>query len=372
MMANPSFQKQAAVVLEEIKVMFGNAELQEQAAHFGTEMELMMANEALQERAKQIGEQMKSMMSNPNLEKHLKFFQEHQEQMVAKAMTTKKLIDNVADKMFGQALKSLPVHHEDLDMTTLGGVASIINQGGTWCGTATACFFLLSPMVQIFDLIKAKDAKSLTLVNPFTMISMFLNCSMWVWFGIFGHVFAPIPCNALGSVAAIFYLVVCWIFKALIKEPVPSWGAKEGIMSVGALVLSGGIGTGAALSPPFATAVGYIATVFNLILYASPLSVIGKVLKEKNSELLPPLQCWMQFFNTIFWCIVGVATIPLQGIVNAAPIMGANFPGLALAITQLALIAKYPAKKSMPLSTPLDTTTKDENNKNKKKGKDIP
>merc|ERR1712187_788198 len=177
-------------------------------------------------------------------------------------------------------------------------------------------------------------------------------------------------CNALGSIAALFYLVVCWIYKAVIKDSVPEWGAKEGVMSVGALLLSGGIGTGAAFSEPFANVVGYIATVFNLILYASPLSVIGKVLKDKNSESLPPLQCWMQFFNTIFWCIVGVATVPLQGILKAAPIMGANFPGLALAMTQLALIAKYPAKKSTPPAV-VTTGKKDENNK--KKGKhDIP
>merc|ERR1712113_375494 len=71
--------------------------------------------------------------------------------------TVDKLVDNVANRMFHQALKSSPLHYEDLDKTTLGTTAvEWVNNAGTAAGTATACFFLLSPMIQVVALLKKK------------------------------------------------------------------------------------------------------------------------------------------------------------------------------------------------------------------------
>merc|ERR1712157_311615 len=146
----------------------------------------------------------------------------------------------------------------------------------------------------------------------------------------------PIPCNAMGSVAALFYLDTCFAMKAKIKDGAPSWNGQKLGLSIGAAVAAAGVGVlSAILGESFAKVIGYVATAFNLVLYASPLTVISTVLKEKSSALLPPVQCWMQFANTIFWCTVGICTTEIQGIVSGAPIMIANFPGLALAITQL-------------------------------------
>merc|ERR1719343_406828 len=147
-----------------------------------------------------------------------------------------KLVDKVGHGMFPQALKSVSLPYDDLDETTLGTSAvEWVNNAGTAAGTATACFFLLSPMIQIVSLLGKQDAKSLELINPYTIISMLLNCSMWVWFGVFGKVFPPIPCNAMGAVVALFYLVTCFAMKAKIKEGAPSWNGQKLGLSIGAL-----------------------------------------------------------------------------------------------------------------------------------------
>mmetsp|Transcript_130231 Transcript_130231/g.324709 ORF Transcript_130231/g.324709 Transcript_130231/m.324709 type:complete len:231 (-) Transcript_130231:17-709(-) len=203
--------------------------------------------------------------------------------------------------------------------------------GATLCST----FFCLSPAVQMLQVYNTKGA-SLGTVNPENMILLFFNSSLWLIWGLFLPMPPAVAPNVIGILAGAFYLILCWGYAWLGEFPSPRWGRRALLGTIGAVLLNIALASYASLSAQTAQHVGNLAMVICICLFAAPLSVLGQVVKDKNSELLPTAQCGMQFLNCLFWSTVGFNQGALQLIV-------CNGMGLMLATVQLGLIAIYPA-----------------------------
>mmetsp|Transcript_150980 Transcript_150980/g.485199 ORF Transcript_150980/g.485199 Transcript_150980/m.485199 type:complete len:366 (-) Transcript_150980:486-1583(-) len=200
-----------------------------------------------------------------------------------------------------------------------------------------ALFFFLSPAVQMRKVF-ATDGAELDNVSPQTMILMFFNCALWSIWGIFSPMWPAVPPNAVGFVAAIGYLSICWGF-ALRQKSSTKWGKGAALGTAGVMVLNIALAFYGSASPDQAQQVGFLAMFVCIVMFAAPLSDLGAVIKNRNSECLPLVQCAMQFIQCALWLIVGLDKQALQVIV-------CNGLGITLASIQLGLIALYPAAKS--------------------------
>merc|ERR1719221_75237 len=164
---------------------------------------------------------------------------------------------------------------------------------------------------------------------------MFFNASLWLSWGIFLPMPSAVPANAFNLVVSIFYLSICWGCALTTKIAVPEWGQNAAGATLGSIMLAMILAGYATLSATTADHVGYLAAFICICMFSAPLSVLARVLQDKSSELLPPLQCSMQFFNCAFWLIVGFNNGSQQIIV-------CNSLGGLLATVQLSLIAIFP------------------------------
>merc|ERR1711957_1056805 len=83
--------------------------------------------------------------------------------------------------------------------------------------------------------------------------------------------------------------------------------------------------------------------VFNILMYAAPLSVLRQVLRDKSSSSLPRQQCILGLFCTSLWLHIGVSK-------SSLPIAVPNFAGLILSLAQLSLIVYFPASSKLTKS----------------------
>mmetsp|Transcript_98259 Transcript_98259/g.204940 ORF Transcript_98259/g.204940 Transcript_98259/m.204940 type:complete len:243 (+) Transcript_98259:65-793(+) len=211
-------------------------------------------------------------------------------------------------------------------------------------GTLCSAFFFLSPALQMIQVIKTKG-EALSTVNPQTLILMFFNCSLWAMWGLWLPMSPAVPGNILGLLASSCYLVICWGHVAYYGE-FPMWNLRAAMTTLMTVI---GCSVAAKLSQSVHDTVifvGNAATLICIAMFASPLTLIGQVIQEKNSDVLPPAQCWMQFFNCSFWTMVGINE-------GAMPILVCNVLGLMLAIVQLVLIMLFPAKPKGEQTNPM-------------------
>jgi len=144
-----------------------------------------------------------------------------------------------------------------------------------------------------------------------------------------------VPANVLGLVASSFYLLFCWSY-VLRGHSTPTWNRLTAFATAVAVMLAALATAVASSSTQGADYVGWLAMFISICMFAAPLSTLGQVLAEKSSELLPPVQCAMQFLNCLLWTVVGVNK-------KAIPILVCNVLGLVLSAVQLGLIAVFPA-----------------------------
>mmetsp|Transcript_66839 Transcript_66839/g.216038 ORF Transcript_66839/g.216038 Transcript_66839/m.216038 type:complete len:168 (+) Transcript_66839:380-883(+) len=150
-----------------------------------------------------------------------------------------------------------------------------------------------------------------------------------------------VPANVLGLVASSFYLLFCWSY-VLRGQSAPTWNRLTALANAFAGMLAALATAVASSSTQGADYVGWLAMFISICMFAAPLSTLGQVLAEKSSELLPPVQCAMQFLNCLLWTVVGVNQ-------KSMPILVCNALGLVLGAVQLGLMAVFPSGKSEQL-----------------------
>jgi len=212
-----------------------------------------------------------------------------------------------------------------------------------YAAAVCAQLFFFSPMVQMWQLYRS-GGKSLGSISPQTMVLMFLNIAVWLIFGIFAPVWPLVRSNVPAILATSFFLLFCWGYVIFGGISSARWGRAAAFGTCGALLLTAGVAAYAQGSPARAQHVGFLAMGINICLFASPLSQLKQVIKQKSSESLPPVQCCMQFLCSLLWFAVGLQQ-------NALQVAIPNGLGIVLAAVQLLLIAMFPSdstRKTLP------------------------
>ncbi len=138
-----------------------------------------------------------------------------------------------------------------------------------WIGNALALFFFLSPAIVMWKLIKEEIKHS---VIPYVLlIANIMNCLLWLIYGLNKEDYQIYGCNGLGGVINAVYLTIFWYFFA--EKKIGNYAGYV-LATYGFLVGVWALFTYAITDNDI---IGYVAMVFNIIMYAAPGQKIVKI-----------------------------------------------------------------------------------------------
>ncbi|XP_021767825.1 bidirectional sugar transporter SWEET4-like [Chenopodium quinoa] len=199
-------------------------------------------------------------------------------------------------------------------------------------GNITALFLFLSPLPTFIGIYKKKTVGQYSSV-PY--LATFVNCMLWVVYGlpfIHPNSILVVTINGAGFFIELIYLILFVIYSdKKNKLKIVLIAIVEiiivGIMTALVLILTH-------TTKRRSSIVGMIAIVCNIMMYASPLSVMKLVITTKSVEYMPFSLSIASFTNGIAWTVY--ALFPLDPYI-AAP----NGLGTIFALVQLILYATY-------------------------------
>ncbi|CAK9134248.1 unnamed protein product [Ilex paraguariensis] len=204
-----------------------------------------------------------------------------------------------------------------------------------WGGDAFGLLLFLAPMVTFKRIIMNKSTEQFSGI-PYVMT--LLNCLLSFWYGLpfvsKNNVQVSVI-NGTGAVLEFIYVLIFLIFAPK-KEKAKILGLLTFILTVfSAIAFVSMLALRGKNRNRFC---GLAASVFSIIMYASPLSVMRMVIKTKSVEFMP-------FFLSLFVFLCGTSWF-IFGLLGKDPfIYVSNGFGSALGAMQLILYAIYRDKK---------------------------
>ncbi|KAK4726432.1 hypothetical protein R3W88_031349 [Solanum pinnatisectum] len=189
-------------------------------------------------------------------------------------------------------------------------------------GNIISLILFLSPLPTFNRIWKKKSVEQF---SPFPYLATFVNCGLWVLYGIplvHPHSILVVTINGTGLGIEVVYLMLMKIFLIIIGE----------IIFLGSLALL--VLTLVQTHKKRSTIVGSICMVGNILMYASPLAVMKLVIRSKSVEFMPFFLSLFSFLNGVSW--TAYALIRLD-----AFILVPNSMGTALGLAQLLLYGMY-------------------------------
>lgn len=198
-------------------------------------------------------------------------------------------------------------------------------------GNAFALFLFLAPLITFKRIVKKRSTEQFSGV-PYVMT--LLNCLLSAWYGmpfVSPNNLLVSTINGTGAVIETVYVIIFIIF-ALKKEKTKILGLFILVLSVFGVVVVVSLfalhGKGRKLF------CGIAATVFSIIMYGSPLTIIRLVIKTKSVEFMP-------FFLSLFVFLCGTSWF-IFGLLGKDPFVAIpNGFGCGLGAVQLILYAIY-------------------------------
>ncbi|KAL9234200.1 hypothetical protein vseg_009095 [Gypsophila vaccaria] len=203
-------------------------------------------------------------------------------------------------------------------------------------GNATALFLFLSPLVTFKRIIKKRSTEQFSGV-PYVMT--LLNNLLSAWYGlpfVSPNNILVSTINGTGAVIESVYVLV-FLILAPKKEKLKIGGLLAIILSIFATVAF--VSLFALHGNKRKIFCGIAASVFSIIMYGSPLSIMRLVIKTKSVEYMP-------FFLSLFCFLCGTSWF-IFGLLGHDPFVAVpNGFGSALGAMQLVLYFIYYDKKS--------------------------
>ncbi|KAA8538329.1 hypothetical protein F0562_027848 [Nyssa sinensis] len=204
-------------------------------------------------------------------------------------------------------------------------------------GNATALFLFLAPTITFKRIIANKSTEQFSGV-PYVMT--LLNCLLSAWYGlpfVSPNNILVSTINGTGAAIESIYVLMFVIFAPK-KEKAKILGLFAFVLTVFSAVAFISVfalhGNGRKLF------CGLAATIFSIIMYASPLSIMRMVIKTKSVEYMP-------FFLSLFVFLCGTSWF-VYGLLGKDPFIAVpNGFGCGLGAMQLMLYAIYRDKKVM-------------------------
>ncbi|MED6136859.1 Bidirectional sugar transporter sweet1, variant 2 [Stylosanthes scabra] len=214
-------------------------------------------------------------------------------------------------------------------------------------GNASALFLFLAPVITFKRIICNKSTEKFSGV-PYVMT--LLNCLLSAWYGL--PFVSPdnilvSTVNGAGAVIEIIYVFI-FIIMAPKKEKAKIIGLFTFVLTVFAVVVF--VSLFALHGSPRKLFCGLAASIFSIIMYGSPLSIMRLVIKTKSTEFMP-------FFLSLFVFLCGTSWF-IFGLLGRDPFIAVpNGVGSALGTMQLILYFIYHDKKG---ATKNQTQTEEE------------
>ncbi|XP_062097655.1 bidirectional sugar transporter SWEET1 [Humulus lupulus] len=209
-------------------------------------------------------------------------------------------------------------------------------------GNAFALFLFLAPTITFKRIIKNKSTEQFSGI-PYVMT--LLNCLLSAWYGlpfVSPNNILVSTINGTGAVIETIYVVVFIIFAPK-KEKVKILGLFALVLTIFATVVL--VSLLALNHKPRKLFCGLAATIFSIIMYASPLSIMRTVVKTKSVEFMP-------FFLSLFVFLCGTSWF-IFGLLGRDPFVAVpNGFGCGLGTAQLILYFIYRNKSGEPNKKP--------------------
>ncbi|CAI8603160.1 unnamed protein product [Vicia faba] len=157
----------------------------------------------------------------------------------------------------------------------------------------------LSPASTFYKIIKKKDVEE---YKPDPYIATMLNCAFWAFYGMpFVHPnsFLIVTINCVGLVFEFVYLTIFYMYannkgrKKLLLFLLIGVTFFIIIVLITMLALHG--------TTKRSLVVGIICDIFNIMMYASPLTVMAKVIETKSVKYMPFSLSLANFLNGLCW-----------------------------------------------------------------------
>ncbi|KAM3215147.1 hypothetical protein ACQJBY_067243 [Aegilops geniculata] len=166
-------------------------------------------------------------------------------------------------------------------------------------GNVISFGLFLSPTPTFWRIIKAKDVEEF---KPDPYLATLLNCMLWVFYGlpiVHPNSILVVTINGIGLVIEGSYLIIFFLYSTNNKRlKMIGMLAAEAVFMV-AVVL--GVLLGAHTHEKRSMIVGILCVIFGTIMYASPLTIMGKVIKTKSVEYMPFTLSLVNFLNGCCW-----------------------------------------------------------------------
>ncbi|GFQ01758.1 bidirectional sugar transporter sweet7b, partial [Phtheirospermum japonicum] len=144
--------------------------------------------------------------------------------------------------------------------------------------------------------------KSTEEFHPYPYLMTLMNCAFWVWYGV--PIVHPdstlvITINGIGLAMEIMYISFFFYYTT----------KKNRRIILGVLAAEIGLFVVISVITVFcfhthyyrSMFVGIICIIFGTIMYASPLSIVKRVIQTKSAEFLPVWLCFVGLLNGICW-----------------------------------------------------------------------
>ncbi|CAN4095184.1 unnamed protein product [Withania somnifera] len=199
-------------------------------------------------------------------------------------------------------------------------------------GNIISLILFLSPLPTFVRIWKKKSVEQFSAV-PY--LATFVNCGLWVLYGIplvHPHSILVVTINGTGLAIEAVYLMLFLFYSQRGKR------MKVFLIIVGEIIFLASLAilvlTLVQTHKKKSTIVGTICMVGNILMYASPLSVMKLVIRSKSVEFMPLYLSLFSFLNGVCWTTYALIRLDTF-------ILVPNSMGAALGLAQLLLYAMY-------------------------------
>ncbi|GJU27998.1 bidirectional sugar transporter SWEET4-like protein [Tanacetum coccineum] len=199
-------------------------------------------------------------------------------------------------------------------------------------GNISAITLFLSTIPTFYIIWKKRSVEQ---YSPVPYLASFFNCGVWVLYGmpfVQPNSLLVVISNGAGVVIEACYLVIFLTYSDPKKRFKVALMVLLEILIIGILVLF--MLTMVDTTQMRSTIVGSIGLVANILMYASPLSVMKLVITTKSVEFMPFLLSLFSFCNGLSWSLY--AFFPFDPFIEVP-----NGIGALLGIIQLVLYAMF-------------------------------
>uniref|UniRef100_A0A0D9V2Q1 Bidirectional sugar transporter SWEET n=1 Tax=Leersia perrieri TaxID=77586 RepID=A0A0D9V2Q1_9ORYZ len=166
-------------------------------------------------------------------------------------------------------------------------------------GNVISFGLFLSPVPTFWRICKKKDVEEFK-ADPY--LATLLNCMLWVFYGIpvvHPNSILVVTINGIGLVVEAIYLIIFFLYSPNKKRL--RMMAVLGVEAVFMVAVILGVLLGAHTHEKRSMIVGILCVFFGSLMYFSPLTIMGKVIKTKSVEYMPFFLSLVSFLNGVCW-----------------------------------------------------------------------